>query len=361
MTKVHALKNVCVSPYHFRLGVFHGGIEAEADCAAGRISGGAAAREASAPRVMTSHYLPGKALFAGPLWNHFGHILVDSLHRLWAVEDHDYIVFSGVIGLRGVSDQEGLNAWEPPQVLFDLLDMMGITTPIYIAREPVICRNLDVPEPGSVWKVGPSPWYFEHLQRYQERIAARVADLAAPEKLYYPRTHMLAEGGIVGTSYLENVIGASGVSIVQPEKLSLAQQFANLMKAKRVLFDEGSSVHLTELLARPGPAFYMLPRRTSDSVFARALRPRGPYAQLTPGSNVLMLPDRNGRENTTLSLCVYKDPDQVVSAIRKAGFISVETDMNDYRETERETLRKARANKPEIRETRMAALAALRA
>lgn len=361
MSQTDRLTNVCVNPYAYvDGGAFCGGIEAEANCYLGRMQSGRNYRDVPLERPEKTTFMPGRYLYAGPLWNHFGHILVDSLHRLWGYDGHDAIVFSGVVGLRGVHTPADLRLWTYPAVVDKLLEMIGIDAPIFIVREPAVFEHLDVPLAGAAWKMHVHQFYREHLKRYQKAIEVKTADLEPTAKrLYYPRTHLLTDGGIIGSSYFEQALSFNGFTVCHPEKLSLEQQFANLLKADQIVFDEGSSIHLSELFDYlPGKA-YMLPRRAGDDVFCRALNPRGGMVTLADGDNVAMLPDRNGGMSPA-ALAVYKDPSAVLKRMMDYGLVNEHINTSWYHEAELKDLASAKAKDAAVRAARAYALDEIR-
>jgi hypothetical protein len=147
--RVHRLSDVCLNPYHFVSQKFNGGIESETNCLFARMPWRTDWRDSPTPRHPDASYLPGQYLYAGPLWNHFGHVMVDSIHRLWAYNGHTAIVFNGVVGLRGVQTAADLATWAYPPLIDYILSVMGIDAEVMIVREPTIFQAIDVPEPGG--------------------------------------------------------------------------------------------------------------------------------------------------------------------------------------------------------------------
>ena len=353
MGGIQSLGRVCVNPYTFSEGKFAGGVEAEANCSLARMQSGRNFRDIPQPRAEKTTFLPGRYLYAGPLWNHFGHILVDSLHRLWAYDGHDAIVFSGVVGLRGVNTPDDLRLWAYPPIVDKLLSIMGIDAPVFIVREPVTFEHLDVPEAGAIWKMHIMAFYREHLRRYQRDIEMLTGDVEPTgRRLYYPRTHLLSDGGILGSSYFASVLSANGFTVCHPEKLSLEQQFANLLKTDQIVFDEGSSVHLSELFDYLPAKAYMLPRRADDDVFCRALNPRGGMINLVDPDNVETLLDRNGSKSPA-SLAFYRFPELVYKRMADLGLINTQFDVDAYRRAEMADLLSAAAKDKALRQSRV--------
>jgi len=357
MTNVKTIERAAIAPYVFEAGKFHGGLDG---CDLARMRSGRNFRDVPAPVTGETFLMPGRYLYAGPLWNHFGHILVDSPHRLWAFKDHDAIVFNGVIGLRGVHSTHDLALWNYPPLIDKILSILGIDAPVFIVRRPTTFQTLDVPEAGAEWKMNVKQFYRPHLRRYQEAIEKAVEGIEPiGKRLYYPRTHLLTDGGIIGSSYFEEALAANGFAICRPEKLSLDQQFANLLKADQIVFDEGSSIHLSELFDYLPAKAYMLPRRAGDDVFCRALTPRGGMVTLADADNVEMLPDRNGNMSPA-SLSFYRDPQSVIKRMMDYGLITEPFDARRYHDAEMHDLLSAKAADKAARQQRIDRLAEFR-
>lgn len=358
--RVQRLSDVCVNPYHFVSGKFNGGIESETACLFARMPWGEDWRDVPTPRHPDASYLPGRYLYAGPLWNHFGHVMVDSIHRLWAYRGHDAIVFNGVVGLRGVRSPADLAAWAYPPLIDYVLSVVGIDAEVRIVREPTIFQELDVPEPGAVWRGRIKPFYRNFLKKYQSALVERTKSLDAPRRIYYSRNHLLNRGGILGSSYLEEILKNNDFEVVRPEKLTWDQQFANLLKADQVIFDEGSSIHLSEMFDYLPPRVYMLPRRTLSGVFERALTPRGGLTTLASGENVALLPDGNGLLPSPAALSCYKNPQPVVERMFELGLSRLHYNQAKFYEAELKDLLSAKARDDAVMQQRLDRLTSLR-
>lgn len=329
---IQQLNDVCVIPYVFnRREIFVGGIESDQTCRSGRLIHGYTARDVPVKRPENFDYLRGRYLYGGPLWNHFGHIFVDCLHRLWAyTEKYDAIVFNGVIGLRDIRSPEKLLTWKYPAYVDDILSLMGIKAKIHITRRPTVYENLAVPEPGSVLECGVRPFYWKFLKNYQKNIQAAVQDLPAPERVYYPRTHLIPTfGGIIGSSYFESVLQRSGFTVCHPERSDIYHQFANILNSQILVFDEGSSIHLTSILHTIPTKMYMFPRRKGLLAYTSALEPKGSLTVLSHEENLIMFKDRRGGYQPACS-STYNDVEKVMDAMRDHGLTTEKFNKNEY-------------------------------
>jgi hypothetical protein len=316
---IQTAKNSCDHPYHFEKGKFIGGFASTDVLENARMPGALGPRDVpltNPPRANRRY--EGRYLYAGPLWNHFGHVLVDCIHRLWALleapDRYEAIVFANVQNLRA-SGTPKIPSFVPP-----LLDLMGLpTTPIIFVNEPTEFETLDVPALGSIYKIGLSQAYQTYLERYQEVISEKTALFRGktPTKIFYGRGHALRDGAVIGSSYFEKSLKHAGFLSCVPEELSLRLQFAYLLQAEEVIFEEGSAIHLTEPLHKIKADVRMLPRRPDPHVFRTALNPKcSVFHILAKQSNVFQLPDRNGNMSPA-SLTFYKDHDAVYTELAK--------------------------------------------
>jgi hypothetical protein len=342
--RIVALSDVCVEPYVFEPGearkpnAFLGGIEAEKAPAFGRMAWRSGFRDRPQPRPrVTSPPVAGRSLFAGPVWNHFGHILTESIHRLWPLigTRYDRIVFTGVIGLRGVLSAEDLLSAEVPAMATSVLKALELPDiEMFLVREPTVFEALDVPQQGSRYQNGVEQFYFEHLETYQQRITQRLPKYAGPKSIYYSRQHILVQGGIIGSSYFEEVMAKAGIVSIVPEEMTVDEQLNYLLNAERIVFDQGSAVHLTELLAHLPGTFYMLPRRPGDNIFCTAFRGRAPFFNLAEDDNIGLLVDKFGDIATPAALAFYKRPEEVFAALARHGLVNGGFDRTRYLECE---------------------------
>jgi hypothetical protein len=370
--RITSLSDVYVEPYVFRPfdprqrtpACFSGGIEAGKASRPARMAWSGGYRDQPPSRKQASGPpVPGRSLFAGPLWNHFGHILTESIHRLWPLveERYDRIVFTGVIGLRGVMSAEDLRRAAVPaagKAIFEAMELPDVE--LFLLREPTVFETLDVPEPGARYRDGVRPFYLKYLRKYQERITRRIPAYSGPRNLYYSRRHILAQGGIIGSSYFEEVMTNAGVVSLAPEKMTIDEQLNHLINAERVVFDEGSSVHLVELLAHLPGIFYMLPRRPRDMVFRSAFRDRASFHNLAADDNVGVLPDKNGETATPAALAFYKRPEEVFDVLARHELVAGAFDRERYRECEAADLALCPFRNEQTRSARAAELAKFR-
>lgn len=356
---IETIKDLVVYPYTFRDRKFQGGFAERYITELARIPGETSFRDqplqCGVPAVKK---MSGKFLFAGPVWNHFGHILTDSLHRLWPLVNqesaYDGIVFLSVTNLRVPKDGH----IRMPQLAIDLLRLMGVASdlPIHFITEPTQIELLDIPEVGCSTKAGLKESYRPYLKHYQSTIAQKTSHIAAkmPEKVFYSRSHALRDGGVIGLQYFEEKLKKQGYVSIVPEEMTLKLQFAVAMHAKSIIFEEGSALHITDLLNNFGAHAFMMRRRAKAIDFERALRPRAAaFLNLVSGSNVVQLPDRNGNMGVA-SLAMYLRPEEINERMLSLDLDVGSFDAKTYYEIERVNLMRAPAGNADIKNARTA-------
>jgi hypothetical protein len=206
----------------------------------------------SSERRKAATELP-EAVFCGRYRAHFGHFLAESIGRLWAV---------GPLG------PEVPLLWfaDPRDRIGDdrtgrqFLALMGIANPVIVVTEAAQVARLHLAPclNDPLFRIPASP-------EFQSWIGARIAGRVAPAPagdLYLSRSALGdVAGRYLGEAILEDGLRAEGYRIVHPETLSLADQVAAYLGARRIVMAEGSPIHLLALLDLPGQEIAMILRR----------------------------------------------------------------------------------------------------
>ncbi len=182
-------------------------------------------------------FVSGPAIWAGPYFAHFGHMLAESIHRLWAARyflalRDARIVFQAMPG-----------AVRRPW--FDaMLALVGIAPErvVLIDRETRI-EELHVPAQGRA--LGGALLLPDYLSLFPLAPIDVPAD--APKRLYVSRTGYTHSGIYLGESLVERVLAHAGFAIVHPQDLPLATFAGMLRGAETIVFAEGSAIHNLEL------------------------------------------------------------------------------------------------------------------
>lgn len=203
--------------------------------------------------------LAGNHLFAGHLRGHFGHFLVESTARLWALETVEreidsvlYLPYRGKVR----KARRALKALSP------FFDQLALNVPIKIIERPTQVETLHIPELGFGWgeKYAGTPDY-RHLMRNR---LGRGVQAEGGERLYISRARLPPHrGGVLGEHVIEANLARQGYEVFHPELHPLEVQVARYKAARQVVALDGSALHL---------AAFFLPRALQVCLILRRSR-----------------------------------------------------------------------------------------
>ena len=216
--------------------------------------------------------LPGIHLFAGHFRRHFGHFLVESTARLWAldhVSDVDSILY---LPYRGDTER-GIAAHD------SFFDLLGITAPRRAYPGVLRVEQLIVPGLGFGWGER-----YAGTPAYRAFIQGRLAHVApdGPERLYISRAKLRAErGGVLGETVIEDAMQKAGFGVFYPERHPVAVQIARYKAARQIVGLDGSAFHMAAFVARPETRVTMILRRSRANTADYRLQFQS-FAGITP-------------------------------------------------------------------------------
>ena len=219
-----------------------------------------------APPLPDVHdHLSGRWIWGGVLFNHFGHFLIESSGRLWALDalaGADGIVF---LAKHGTTDEIDLQPYH--KAFFDLL---GVNLPIRVITRPTRVDLLEVPGQGfGIGRLASGTGAFRAFMqgRFGQGVVADGAD-----SLYISRSGLGAlRGGILHETRLDGYLAACGYEIFHPQQHPLQVQVARYKAARRIIALDGSALHLVAMVAGPDQQVAIIKRRESgatDSIVA---------------------------------------------------------------------------------------------
>ncbi len=211
--------------------------------------------ESRIPADSEINHETGTHMFAGLLYGHFGHFLVESTARLWAIEQLkgkiDSIVFVPKLQVRL---ERVLENYRP---FFDLLE---IDIPMVNLAEPTRFETVMVPQQGfgMFGMVMGIPEYRDFMR---SRIGRSVTG-DGTEKLYISRSALPQKrGGLLGEEKIEEYLSDEGYRIFHPQLHSFEDQLAAYKSADFIISADGSPLHMAALAAKPTVKVAVLARR----------------------------------------------------------------------------------------------------
>lgn len=266
----------------------------------------------------------GRYLYGGPFKCHFGHVMVDSIIRLWAFDRsrHDGVVFPA------------LGKLPPPGWFYEVLEVFGVSrSDIIIVTSPTVFQELEFAEPGSTLRNGANDWYLDRLRS----LPLRITDDIPGKDLYFGRTHLIRKGRgtLMGETYFGELLCQAGFVYVRPEEFGIHTQVSMLAKAKRIVFTEGSSIYSIELLASTDAEVFMLPRRRGVDLLAPHVESKASkfFVLGDPSAN-LRRPNRRGRFFPN-SPSVTSRPESIFEDLIRHGLINQHSfDVEAFRRAE---------------------------
>jgi FkbM family methyltransferase len=201
----------------------------------------------------------GRWLWGGVLWMHFGHFLVESSSRLWALPE-----FQGQIDGVLFIPKRPRNGSEVADFQKGFIDLLGCDVAVACADAPERVEHLIVP--GQGFGLGAM---IEGTVGYRTAIQenfAKTITAEGPEKIYISRSNLPAgRGNLVGEGQFETRLEAEGYVIYHPQEHGLESQIATYKAAKQVIAAEGSALHLLAMVAAPATEIAMIVRRPSGA------------------------------------------------------------------------------------------------
>lgn len=253
----------------------------------------------------------GRCIYGGVIGPGFGHLLTQSTGRLWLC---DLFPEAPVLF---VSSRRGLTAI--PGYFVQVLRELGIGNPVELVCQPLRVEELVLGEELCNLHRRPSV-----MPQFPAWLGAhRPARTVTPgSHLYVSRARLgLFNGQFLQETVLETFLQQQGYKVIHPETLSIAEQMRAYGTAERLVFADGSAVHLWSLIARPEQQAAMILRRPLDGHIAR-------WFQGLPDVRLDYLDTRladfsrqGGPTNTSVALL---DLQALGAALHRLGFLATE-------------------------------------
>jgi len=174
-------------------------------------------------------YIPETVVYGGVFIEHFGHIVVECLSRMWWYIENNSSNYKCVFV--SMFDQIG-------DVLIELLELLGIPREnIVICNVPTRFDSVIIPDQATIITAG-----YNMKQKLTYDTIRDSVKLGNYEKVYLTRTG-LSDRDTVNEEYFENVYRNLGFQVISPEKLSIQEQVSIMSGVKELVCTEGSLGH----------------------------------------------------------------------------------------------------------------------
>ncbi len=221
------------------------------------------------PYIKPKAVIEEPSIYAGILVRHFGHFLLESLSRMWAIKKHpDRIIV-------WKSNHNSLNSWQ-----CEILKILGIHNKSIIINSSTLFHDIMIPDPGYVIQK-------EFHEKHSKELANFHAKKIIPgKKIFLSRTQLTNSGGgtFENETKLEEILKARGWKIFYSEKYSLEEQLDEISSAEVVFGIEGSAFHTLILLSNLQTKFVAISRRVRYNHNYKTIAKRKgiSYTQLNP-------------------------------------------------------------------------------
>lgn len=177
----------------------------------------------------------------GPMHLHFGHFLVSTISRLWALLDEDPARYTFLYNGAGT-----------PAELFtlgfvrDVLGALGVRPErmLHVAG-PLLIPNVTVAEPSTVENLWVSGRYIDTLRRVREAVAPGVEDNVRRDPIYVSKQRVPSG---VRTVANEDAVTAlleqRGIEVAYPDTLDFRQQIAFWCQHRAAIGLSASAFHM---------------------------------------------------------------------------------------------------------------------
>ncbi|WP_371228250.1 glycosyltransferase 61 family protein [Roseovarius sp. 2305UL8-3] len=185
----------------------------------------------------TPDQLPGRWMWAGLLFKHFGHFLVESSARLWALDQIDGTLDGIIYVPKRKGQGTHLRGYQQ-----QYLEAFGIDIPIKVLSGPTRVDELIIP--GQGFGLGPIAAGTPAMRAaFHKRLGQNIAP-EGPDKLFVSRAALgLGSGGIFGEDSFADYLRAEGYEVFYPEQHDISTQIARYKAAQKIIITDGSAAH----------------------------------------------------------------------------------------------------------------------
>lgn len=213
--------------------------------------------EPALPELNTVQEFPGTWMFGGISYGHFGHFLLESLSRMWALDELGDRI-DGVLFTPKINNPTPQRAME---VHAPLMRALGITVPTHSTNVPLRVERLYIPRQG----IGMGDLSLGST-KFRERVRRHAGKDVAPkgaERIYISRSKLPPmRGGLIGEPVLEQLLAAEGYEMFHPQLQSAPDQVAQYKAARDIISVDCSPLHLVAYVGDADQRVAIMTRRS---------------------------------------------------------------------------------------------------
>lgn len=237
--KLTAIKNTRIMPFSGEMDSFDSGVFSNGEC----LPGSLLKRGRPAPLLPTQERLAGNYIFGGYLFGHFGHFLLESVSRLYA------ILQCPKLPVLFLSPNDQIFTSQ-----IQMFKTLGVHNELVLLKTPTEVENLVYAEAGScIDPPGASDEQLAALARF-------TTPAETDRKIWLSRSEFPG-GGITNEKEIEEELRGRGWEILHPEKLSLQEQIRAVNASRYVAGLDGSAFFTTLLSRQTHGKFFIFGRR----------------------------------------------------------------------------------------------------
>lgn len=205
-------------------------------------------------RERPSDFLPGRHVWGGLYYGHFGHFMTETMARCWAFDQPgvDHVLF--------VPKHEKLSEFQKYQTRFWTL--LGLKASERLVRKPVVVEELLVP--GQGFGLGQIAAGTPEFRDTMKRMARNLPQ-DPPRRIYISRTKFNGRGGVLCERIIERNMVENGYTIMHPEKMDLQDQLRFYKSATHIAGVDSSAFHIAGMVADPSMKIAFILRRDNNA------------------------------------------------------------------------------------------------
>ena len=237
------------------------------------------------------------AFWGGPIANHFGHQIADFSMRILPsrfVDPNAKLVFSA-------------NLLEPPQWFHEILRWAEVGAyDVFFAKKAHQFDALSVCEqPEQLWMTQPAKEHLDMMDSFIHNKQLNLKPISQP--VYISRAGLnVTKASFAGERYLEHCINQSGGYVFRPELSPLEDQLKLYLRARELIFAEGSAIHACQLLGRFTANVDVLSRNENFNIISPIISNRAnSYRNVYAVKHVICGLTLSGQENVWNTVSIF--------------------------------------------------------